>query len=148
MMLPSRHPILISLPPPIRGSALDSRVLAHLLHRFCFSPRSRASGLQLRQTHEAVVVLVAEVQDAAAVATSLADFVRRADGVKHESATAFIEGDDSGVDILAGSYEAALDSTFPVWLVVADWQPEFDVVADAHVDVRLRLRMLSELRVS
>jgi len=55
--------------------------------------------------------------------------------VEQKAATTFVEGDDSGVEVLAGLYQAALYSAFPVWLVLADGQPELDVVANAHDEV-------------
>jgi hypothetical protein len=59
--------------------------------------------------------------------------------VEQESATAFVEGYDSGIDVQAGLYQAALNSAFPVWLIVADGQPKFNVVADTHDKIGLRL---------
>ena len=109
MVFVRRHPIVISLLPPLRSSGLDGVVLAHCFHRLCLSLGSRAKGLQLRQAYETVVVLVTKIQDAAAVATALANVIPRAYGVEQEPATTFIEGDDSGVDVHAGLHEAALD---------------------------------------
>jgi hypothetical protein len=59
--------------------------------------------------------------------------------VEQELAEAFVEGYESGVSVRAGLYEAALNSAFPIWFLVADRQPEFDVVANAHGEVRLWL---------
>lgn len=80
------------------------------------------------------MVLVAEVLDAPAVPAAMVTLTRRTYGFARKSATAFPEGYDPGVDILAGLYKAALDPAFPVWLVIGDGGPEFDVVLDAHIE--------------
>jgi hypothetical protein len=118
---------------------LDHRSLAYYVHHLGFPLGSSASGLQLCQTHETVVVLVTEVHDAATVVSAVANLTARACGVEQELAEAFVEGYESGVSVRAGLYEAALNSAFPIWFLVADRQPEFDVVANAHGEVRLWL---------
>ena len=57
--------------------------------------------------------------------------------MEQEPAITFVEGYESGVSICAGLYEAAFNSAFPIWFLVADREPEFDVVTNAHVGVRL-----------
>ena len=59
--------------------------------------------------------------------------------MEQKPATALVEGYDPGVDIHTGLYEAALDPAFPIWLVFADREPQFDVIANAHYGVRLWL---------
>jgi hypothetical protein len=73
--------------------------------------------------------------------------------VEQKPAIAFVEGYESGDSIRAGLYEAAFNSAFPIWFLVADRQPEFDMVANAHGEVQLWLlwfemaMVLSTLRV-
>ena len=151
MVLVSRHPLVISSPPTARSLSLDTWVALLTLHRLSFPPGSIASLFKIHHTFGAVVVLVAEVQDAPIVPTAMVTLARRAYGFARESAAAFPERYDSGVDILAGLC-AALDLAFPAWLVVGDRVPELGVVFDTHREVRLRLLdfegtlMLSTLR--
>jgi hypothetical protein len=134
MVLISRSPILVSLLPLLRDVGLDRVVLTQALHGLGFTLGGGASRLQLREAQEAVIVLVAEVEGAAAVAASLADLVGRAASLFEKLAAAFVEIDDSGAGVLAGLGEAALDSTIPVWVFFTHGKPVLDVVADAHFD--------------
>jgi hypothetical protein len=137
-MLVSRHPLVISSPPPARGLSLDTWVALLTLHRLSLPPGSIASLFEIYHTFGAVVVLVAEIQDALIVPTAMVTLARGAYGLARESATAFPEGYDPGVDILARLC-AALDLAFPAWLIVGDGVPELGVVFDAHSEDRLKL---------
>lgn len=87
--------------------------------------------------HETVVVFVAEVYNAVTVVSAVANLVSRACGVEQKPAITFVDGYESRLSICAGLYEAALNSAFPIWFLVADREPEFDVVTNAHVEVWL-----------
>lgn len=133
VVLVNRHPVVVRLPPLVRDISLDSWVLARDLRVLGVPPRGSAESFHVRDAPATVMVLVAEVQDTAAVATALANLIWRTSGGPQEPATAFVECDSSGIDVLAGAHEAGLDSAFPVWFVVGDWRPKFGVVADTHV---------------
>lgn len=119
MLLIRTHPIVVSLPPSRRSILLNIRVLTHTTHRLCVPLRSRARGLQLRQAEETVLVAVTEVEDLVAVAASLCDTVERAARLLEELTATFEEMDDSGIVILTGLCEAALNAALPVCVVVA-----------------------------
>jgi hypothetical protein len=145
MVFISGSPILVSLLPLLHDVSLDGAVLTRAFHSLGFTLGGSTSRLQFYEAQEAVVVLVAEFEDAAAVAASLADLVGRAACLFEKLAAAFVEIDDSGARVLAGLGEAALDSTFPVWVFLTHGKPVLDVVADAHLeglvdDYRGRLR--------
>lgn len=137
MILVRRHPIVISLFPAAREAMLEDGSLTTCVHLLGLPLGSSASGLQLCQTLETVVVLVAEVQDAVTVVAAVANLISRACGVEQKPAITFVEGYESGVAICAGLYEAAPNSAFPIWFLLTDRVPEFDVVPNAHVEVRL-----------
>lgn len=132
MLLISRHPVIVSLPPSRHRSILNSWSLTYTRHLLCVPLRSRARGLQLRHAKETVFVSVAKFQDLAAVAASLGDSVERAERLSGKLITALEEVDDPGVVILAGLCEVALNATLPVCVVVTGWKPKLDVVTDTH----------------
>jgi hypothetical protein len=134
MVLVSGHPIVVRLLPLLRDIGLDVWMLAHAIHGLGFALRGSASRLHLCEAQEAVVVAIAEVEDAVVVAAALGDFVGSAACLFEELAAALVEVDDSGVGVLAGSRKAALDSALPVWLVVADGEPVLDVVTNTHLE--------------
>jgi hypothetical protein len=149
VVLVSGRPIVVCLSPLLRDVGLDVRMLAHAIHGFGFALGSGVCRLHFGEAPEAVVVLIAEIEDAVLVAAALGDFVGSAACLLEELTTALIEVDDSGAGILTGSRKAALDSALPVWLVVADGEPVLDVVTDTHLESlvdryrgRLRLEVL------
>jgi hypothetical protein len=134
MVLVNGRPIVVCLPPLLRDVGLDVWMLARAIHGLGFALGGGTCRLHLDEASKAVVVLIAEIEDAVVVAAALGDFVGSAACLLEELTTALVEVNDSGVGILTGSRKAALDSALPVWLVVADGEPVLDIVTDTHLE--------------